>query len=91
MVHLSVIQLIKTDGSEHEEERIYGAELAFYPPYKAGDTLFLQHITPYLEMDKLRLSQFIVVDVHHSLRTIEKTFLGSTTYASMDVYVRKID
>lgn len=83
MIHLSVIQLIKTEGTEHEEERIFGADLDFYPPYREGETLFLK--------DELRLSQFVVVDVHHSLRTISKNLLGSKTHPSVTVYVRKVD
>lgn len=91
MVHLSVIQLINTEGTEHEEERIFGADLDVYPSYKEGDTLFLRHLTPYLNEDKLRLTQFVVVDVHHSLSQVSKTLLSGKTQVSMEVYVRIID
>lgn len=91
MVHISVIQLLKTEGTEHEQERIFGADLDVYPSYKEGDTLFLRHQTPYLEVDKLRLTQFVVVDVHHSLSQVSKTLLTGKTHISMEVYVRKVD
>jgi len=86
MINLSVIQLIKTEGIEHEEEIIFTADLDFYPSYKAGDTLFLED-----NFNQLKQSIFVVVDVHHLLRTRGKSSANTVTLASMYVYVRIFD
>lgn len=84
MVHLSVIELINTEGTEHEEERIFGGDLDYYPSYKEGDTLSLEDSTR--EESRLRHTHYTIVHVHHFLRTTTR----GVTFASLDIYVRKV-
>jgi hypothetical protein len=92
-VNVSLIELVETTEDKHHQERIGGFDVDYYPSYHEGETLFYKKTSP-KELGH-PLTQFKIVEVHHSVRQYEKksgSFLETIrTMLSIEVYLRKID
>jgi hypothetical protein len=90
MVRLSVIKLINTEDSAHEQEKIYSAEFDFYPAYQDGQIIYLEHVTSFAEPERMKLTAFKIIDVVHMIRKYT-TRSNNKTHASLELYVREIE
>lgn len=93
-VSVDFIELLNTVGNEHHEVRLMGETFPYYPPYKEGDTLFIQYTQKGLLNDPIKHTQFKIVDVHHSLNTHKKgwqIYADVNTHIVLTVYLRKVD
>jgi hypothetical protein len=93
-VNVSIIELIKTTEDEHHQEKIMELDSPFYPTYKAGEILFLRTTVKGDQDKNTRLTQYKIVDVHHSIYqhfNNSSSLSPLTSFVNMHVYVRKID
>ncbi len=61
-----------------------------YPSYQAGQNVWLQISDRQDHTKDMKLTQYKILDVCHSLRDTVHRTLGAMSYLGMEVYVRKL-
>lgn len=91
-----IISFIEKIGKDENFIMTIGVDV--YPSYKAGDYIFLQKTNTDDHSKDMKVTQYKIEDVTHSVREhtsknfrSEKNVLGIVNFLGLEVYVREIE